>query len=308
MSQTVRLGSEMFPPGKRIDVGGYKLHLWCMGLESLPTVVLEAVMANFSLAWSLVQPAAAKFGRVCTYDRAGLGWSDPSPKPRTIETIIAELHTLLTNGDVPKPYILVGHSMGGIYMAQYASHYPADVAGLILVDSAHPQQNLRLPAERQKVLSTVKASSVATFQRYAEMNDEDIVRDILSKRSDDNPRPYSQEVESLIIDRMRASIFQTMAAEILAGDAFLSQSSSRLVSLGDLPLEVLTAGARIHYPGVSDEIHQLGEQIWLDLQRELASTSSNGTHHIIEDSSHDMLMEKPDIVADSIIRMIERFN
>ena len=87
MSQIVRPSDEMLP-GKRVDVGGYKLHIWCMGLESIPTVVLEAGMANFSLAWSLIQPEVAKFGRVCSYDRAGLGWSDPSPKPRTIETVV----------------------------------------------------------------------------------------------------------------------------------------------------------------------------------------------------------------------------
>lgn len=300
--------NELPPPGKRVDVGGYKLHVWCMGLESIPTVVLEAGMANYSLAWSFVQPMVAKFGRVCSYDRAGLGWSDPSPNPRTIETIVDELHTLLTNGDVPKPYILVGHSMGGIYMLHYASRYPADIAGLVLVDSAHPQQEVRLPPERQKVLRTLKASSVALFQRYAKMNREDIIRENLAHRSGDKSRQVSQDIDVLITDRIRPSIYQTMAEEILVGDALLSQDNNRLVSLGDIPLMLLTAGARIKYPGLSDEVHREGERIWLELQQELASTSSNSSHHIIKDSNHDMIADKPQVVIEAIGQMLTTFN
>src|SRR5688572_29584708 len=103
------------PPGRLIDVGGWRLHLYCTGetVASQPTVILEAGLGDFSVEWSLVQPRVATFARVCSYDRAGHGWSDVGPNPRTFRQIVYELQTLLEKGDVRPPYLLVGHSYGG---------------------------------------------------------------------------------------------------------------------------------------------------------------------------------------------------
>ncbi len=124
------------PLGKRVDIGGYKLHMIDEGSGG-PTVVIDAGVGCNSLDWSLVQPEIAKFTRVITYDRAGYAWSDASPLPRTSATIVQELHVLLQNSDVPGPYILVGHSFGGCNMMLYANTYPDEVAGIVLVDSVH---------------------------------------------------------------------------------------------------------------------------------------------------------------------------
>jgi pimeloyl-ACP methyl ester carboxylesterase len=124
------------PAGQMVDVGGYRLHLHCVG-EGSPTVILEAGGGGNVLHWMLVQPAIAQSTRVCAYDRAGLGWSEPGPLPRTPQRIVRELHTLLTNARIPGPYILVGHSIGGKYVRLYSSQYPQDVAGLVLVDARH---------------------------------------------------------------------------------------------------------------------------------------------------------------------------
>jgi pimeloyl-ACP methyl ester carboxylesterase len=129
------------PPGKLVDVGGHRLHITCMG-EGSPTVVLEAGLSCTSLDWSHVLPAIAQFTRVCAYDRAGCGWSDPGPWPRTGQTIVNELHTLLDEGGVTGPLVLVGHSYGGLLVRLYASYYPDAVAGLVLVDAAHEDQRL----------------------------------------------------------------------------------------------------------------------------------------------------------------------
>jgi len=131
-------------PGQLVDVGGYKLHLNCQGSGS-PTVILDAGLNDFSLSWSRVQPDVAAFTRVCVYDRAGLGWSEAGPLPRTSQTMVEELHTLLQNAGITGSYVLAGHSFGGINMRLYAHHYPQDVVGLLLVDAAHEDMIKREP-------------------------------------------------------------------------------------------------------------------------------------------------------------------
>ncbi|HWR73601.1 MAG TPA: alpha/beta fold hydrolase, partial [Nitrospirota bacterium] len=136
-----RLSTQNPPPGRIVDVGGYRLHLNCTG-EGSPTVILESGMNEFSLSWALVQPGVAKFTRVCSYDRAGLGWSDPGRAPRTSETIVRELHALLRAAGITGPLVLAGHSFGGMNARLYARRYPNEVAGMVLVDSAHEDQSL----------------------------------------------------------------------------------------------------------------------------------------------------------------------
>lgn len=133
-------------PGKFLDVGGHRLHLWCTGAGS-PAVVLEAGLGGSALQWSRVQPEIARTTRVCSYDRAGMGWSDLGPNPRSAAQIVSELHTLLQAAHVTAPYVLTGHSSGGLYIRLYASTYPTDVVGMVLVDAAHEDQRNRMPPE-----------------------------------------------------------------------------------------------------------------------------------------------------------------
>lgn len=130
--------SKLPPPGKLVDVGGHRLHINSIG-EGSPVVVMDAGGASSSLSWSLVQPEIAKFTRVCTFDRAGRGWSDPGPKPQSSQQIVEQLDTLLSNEKIEGPYIMVGQSFGGQNVRLYASEYPDKVAGLVLVDSAHEE-------------------------------------------------------------------------------------------------------------------------------------------------------------------------
>src|SRR5690349_5336558 len=125
------------PPGKLVDVGGWRLHLYCTGEKRAgqPTVILEPGIGDFSVEWSLVQPGVAKYARVCSYDRAGDGWSDWGPHPRTYRQIVYELHTLLDKAGVKPPFVLVGQSYGGWLVRLYALTYPSDVAGMVLVDA-----------------------------------------------------------------------------------------------------------------------------------------------------------------------------
>ena len=131
-------------PGQLIDIGGYKLHIDCQG-QGTPTVILDSGLGDSYISWRKVQPEVAKFTRVCSYDRAGLGYSDSSPHPRTSKVIAEELSKLLQNASIAGPVILVGHSMGGYDVRLYASLYPDQVAAMVLVDASHPDQENRFP-------------------------------------------------------------------------------------------------------------------------------------------------------------------
>src|ERR671914_941207 len=135
------------PPGEMVDVGRYNLHINCVGQGS-PTVVLDAASGGFSAQWVRVQREVSGTTRVCAYDRAGMGWSEMGPEPRDAKQISSELHTLLKGAGIEGPYVLVGHSFGGLYMRTYAARYPDEVAGVVLVDSSSPKQAGHQPVTR----------------------------------------------------------------------------------------------------------------------------------------------------------------
>jgi pimeloyl-ACP methyl ester carboxylesterase len=156
-------------PGYRgglFDIGGRRLYLNCQGMDG-PTVVFESGVGNDGSGWFAVESAVAGFTRVCSYDRANTvgGASDPAPTPRTGEDVVADLHALLAVAGVPGPYVLVGHSLGGLFARQYAGSHLDDVAGLVLVDSAHEEQDIRyaalLPADLQEVLQQLLEGEAA---------------------------------------------------------------------------------------------------------------------------------------------------
>lgn len=125
------------PPGNLIDVGGYKLHLHCIG-EGTPTVILDAAFPAQVSNWVWVQPQIAKTARVCSYDRAGHGWSDLGPEPRDAKQQARELKTLLEKANEKGPFVLVGHSLGGLYVREFADMFPDQVAGMVLIEGSHP--------------------------------------------------------------------------------------------------------------------------------------------------------------------------
>lgn len=131
-------------PGKLFDVGGYAMHLFCTG-HGDPTIILDAGLGDDSLIWAKVQPELSEQTTVCSYDRAGFGWSEPRPGPRDANSIAAELHALLGIAHVAPPYIYMGHSIAGIYARAFANRYSAELAGLVLVDGATPLQDDRIP-------------------------------------------------------------------------------------------------------------------------------------------------------------------
>jgi len=131
------------PPGRLVDIGGYRLHIYCLGKGS-PTVILDALFPGTVSNWAWVQPEVAKTTRVCAYDRAGLGWSDSGPEPRDAMQHARELHALLANAGEAGPYVLAGHSLGGLSVRMYADRYPDEVAGMVLIEGTNPDAWVRL--------------------------------------------------------------------------------------------------------------------------------------------------------------------
>lgn len=295
-SVATRLDAAKYPPpGKRVDVGGYKLHLYEMDTDERegPTVVLEAALASSCLDWCKVQPEVAKFARAVSYDRSGLGWSDTGPKPRTSEMMVAELHTLLTNANVPKPYILVAHSYGGLNIRLYADTYPREVAGMVLVDTSHEDQNT-VPAIIKEVREAERSSAINAAKAPFGIN---------RLKINGSPPPLpDMPYPAAIIPQLQAFWKQTRISfiallEIKNFEKSAAQVRASRHSYGTLPLVVLTRKLKTEFYS-SDE--QEMQEAWQVCQRDLATLSANSAHIIAETSNHSLHLDRPDLVVSAI--------
>ena len=273
------------PPGEMVDVGDHSLHIDCAGQGS-PTVILEAANGGMSAHWAQVQQEAAKTTRVCAYDRAGLGWSEPGAEPREAKQVSGELHALLANADVPGSYVLVGHSYGGLYALMYAARYPDEVAGVVLVDSSHPEQFTRSPEGRAMYERTKRLVAVVPlFTRLG------VIRlTNFFPAHPDLPQQQRAQVEAF---NSSTQHLVTTTAEFRATPETAAQVRGTQ-SLGDKPLAIISAGEQP--PG------------WLEMQEELAALSSDSTHRIVEGATHESLLyERRDarVSSAAIVQVVE---
>lgn len=290
------------PPGQLVDVGGVRLHLNCIG-QGTPTVVMDAGGAAPSITWGLVPSEIAKFTRVCTYDRAGLGWSEPNPRiSRTSQQSVDELQLLLTKAGINPPYILVGHSLGGVNMRLYASQYPKDVVGLVLVDSSHENQvtpemwrRVKMQSRLYQVFRVV--SYVGVLRLIGEMNLLPILEEI--KR---DMQKYPLSVQTLF-DTFKSFCYRphywATASNELANIQKGFEEVQSVTSLGSLPLIVLSQGSK--ESKMSDERRQQ----WASLQLDLTKLSSNSQRIIAENSGHFVQLDQPELVVSAVQQLLE---
>jgi pimeloyl-ACP methyl ester carboxylesterase len=294
-----------FPPtGQMVDVGGYRLHINCQGNGS-PTVVMEAGLTEPSLMWALVQPQVSTSTRVCVYDRAGLGWSDVSPKPRTAELMVEELHTLLQNANVAGPYVLVGHSTGGMLVRLYAHSYPAEVVGMVLVDAQHEDQFARLSTEIQQGIQAMFAQSDQDLPLYRAVVATGIgaLVPAIGALADTPqlPSPAREAVSALALSDPKFA--EARVAEQDAIFESLEQvRAAHITSLGNIPLIVLYRGiVDSPTPGMTPEENQ---QWWFELQTELAALSPQGELVLADRSGHHIQLDQPDLVINAIEQVL----
>jgi len=278
-------------PGQLVDVGDYRLHLYCTGtnVADNPTVILEQGLGGISSAWALIQPEVAKVTRVCSYDRAGMGWSDPGPEPRDAQHIAAELHTLLQNADIPGPYVLVGWSFGGLYACQYAGQYPNDVSGLVLLDSSHPDQWTSTPEGQSQFESNSMIYSVSrALARLGVMRVMGSLQPALNF-----PMPYSGEIKASFA---ASKDWDAQSAEFLASRTTMTQVNDS-GSLGNTPLFVLSPTEH----GTPPE----QEELWQSWQLDLAGLSTNSVHKIVEGADHASFWLDAEIAKETITAILQ---
>jgi pimeloyl-ACP methyl ester carboxylesterase len=263
------------PPGRLVDIGGHQLHLWCTG-DGAPAVILDTGLGGSTPGWGFVQPEVARFTRVCSYDRAGMGYSDPGPSPRTARRIASELAELLTRSGIAGPVVLVGASIAGLNVRVFAADHPERAAGLVLVDGSHEDQAHEVPpmARFVPLLSTIgalRAFGVSFGERVESLAP--------------SVQPFARAT------RFRAAGYRAAADEIvhIQESAAEVRSSRRKLTI---PVLVVTGGRG-------------ADETWRQLQRDQASLSERGCLVIAHQSGHVVPIDQPGIVVDAIRTVVE---
>lgn len=260
-------------PGQLIDVGGHSLHLNCTGSGG-PTVVLEAGGGEMSSNLGWIAQGVARDTRVCVYDRAGRGWSEPADTPQDGAQIAADLHTLLHRAQVPGPYVLAGHSFGGLYVLTFAAHYPDEVAGMVLVDSTAPAPASAAIPPTATSGDESSYDGVGRVSALASISARLGLARVVGQLSDDGLPPRSSDevrARTATAGNLRSTI-----DEYVQASASIRQAAS-LRTFTDKPLVVLTAGTG-------------NDAAWPAAQNQLAALSTNSVHRVVDGATHEALV------------------
>ena len=254
-------------PGRLIDIGGRRLHLNCTGSGS-PTVVLEPGLgepSSMMAAW--IAPDVAATTRVCVYDRAGRAWSDDASAPQDGIQLATDLHDLLDRAGEKGPYVLAGHSAGGVYVQAFASKFPAEVAGMVLLDSMHPDQIARLASYPSfKAMFDRASALMAPLARLG------VMRAVETSAAATLPSPQRDEERAFLSTPRHNRSIRDEFSELPTA---MGQARS-LTSLGSRPLIVVTA-------------ERDAEDGWMSLQNDLAALSTNSDHRVLATATHEMI-------------------
>jgi pimeloyl-ACP methyl ester carboxylesterase len=268
------------PPGEMVDVNGHLMHINCVG-QGGPTVILETTSDGTSANWGRVQPQLSKTTRVCTYDRAGRGWSQIGPEPRDAQQIAGELHTLLLKAHVPGPYVMVGHSAGGLFVREYADLYPKEVAGMVLLDASHPDFT-SVPSGREEYNFSRRVFAVTPW--LAPVGIDRVAYGWgLVDLAPGLPAKQASQIRAFWSTWKQ---HESTRDELAVRQSRTEPQVRRSGDLGDMPLMVIS----------SDNLP--AEQA--ALQEELATLSTDSIHKVIEGSTHlGLVFEKEDAQVSS---------
>jgi pimeloyl-ACP methyl ester carboxylesterase len=287
--------------GRSVDVGGRSMNIFCSG-EGTPAVILDSGAGSSGIAWSHIQPQIAATTRACWFDRAGLGWSDPARFPRTSAVMSAELHDLLQAAGVSPPYVLVGHSLGGLNARVYNGMYPADVAGAVLVDAAHEDEPRRAPPPMRGY-----SAPRWLWRPIWVVGEVAQVTGLLRLLTPAADLPAAGATREQIV----AALAAQPKSSAVHFDASMPESyaqAERAAGFGNKPLIVLTRG-RVppSGPNASEEERQVAayERMWMhELQPKLAKLSTRGRQVIVSNSGHGIPREAPDAVIHAVREVV----
>jgi pimeloyl-ACP methyl ester carboxylesterase len=295
-----RVIAEFPAPGVLVDIGGRRIHLDCRGTGT-PIVVFESGLDMYgSLSWSSVQDAVARTTRACSYDRAGIMWSDRSTQPRNGAAVASDLHAALQAAHENGPYVLVGHSLGGPYVMTFAKQFGSEVAGVVFVDASHPDQQQRIKeATGQPIEQSAAAPKLAAALAWT-----GLPRLIAPEAGHARAPAQANAAMSAYLP----TSLPAMLDELAALDATLAEAGT-LRSLGDRPLVVLTAAAPIASEDLAalkltPEQGQRLQAAWFDLHDDEASWSSHSRHLRLDDAHHYIQFDRPDVVIQQVRDMV----
>jgi pimeloyl-ACP methyl ester carboxylesterase len=294
----VRMDQRAFlPPGQFVDLDGRRIHMLVMGHDTgKSTVFLESGIAGYSSDWAWVQNELAASTQVVAYDRAGLGWSDPAPEPQDARQSAMDLHAALQTAQIQGPYVVVGHSYGGLVVRAFTDLYPGEVVGMALVDASHPDQWAATPVSRggrmvaasNRLLGYLAGLGVV---RLFDMNKANVAG--LPDRQEGEMKAILASPRSWFTSSGTLSVWETRTRP------FINQARA----LDDLPLVVLSA------PEIPDAASMGGYAgVLTSQQAELATLSSNSLHLIVEGATHENLVHKKEhalVVVDAIQKLVE---
>jgi pimeloyl-ACP methyl ester carboxylesterase len=289
--------------GRSVDIGGRSLNIYCSG-EGKPAVIFDSGNGDPGYVWSDIQPRIAKLTRACWFDRAGEGWSDTGPFPRTSAAMSADLHELLHRAGIPAPYVLVGHSLGGMNIRVYNGMYPTDVAGAVLVDAAHIDETTRAPAfmlghsapRRWWHLIWILGQTARATG---------LLR--LALPSTTLPADSAKRTRGQIVRALR----NQPASAATNFDASVPDSyaqAERAGGFGDRPLIVLTRGKVDIPPSPTEEDRAAAayEMVWEhEIQPKLARLSTCGRQIIVANSGHEIHEQAPEAVINAVREVVE---
>lgn len=284
------------PVSELIELDGRRVHLRCTG-EAAPTVILEAGFGpDGSESWASLISDIASVTRVCSYDRAGILWSDRGEEPRDAYQMADELHALLGVASESPPYVMVGHSLGGPLVRVFADRYQGEVSGFVFVDASHPEQIDRLPPEVGEVKMETRPPPLV-LKALAALG---VMRLVLRSDSDASDGQTQDVIRLLLPQTVPGLLAEADEMEVIF------EQAAQTPNLDSLPVVVLTAGRLPDPlpPGVDERIASQTQEVWMVLQRELAALSSNSDHRIIEQASHYIHHEDPEAVLSAITDVV----
>jgi pimeloyl-ACP methyl ester carboxylesterase len=302
------------PPGCLVQVGPHKLHLHCSG-SGTPTVVFDAALGGSSLSWTLIQPEIAQLTHCCSYDRAGFGWSESGPLPRTAGRVASELHELLGRARVAPPYLLVGHSFGGLVMRLMAARHSDEIAGLVLIEPAIPEEWAN-PGETQREsiargvrlcrygVAAARRGYAAAVARLVSVGAIGLARSLVRLLSRGGFGRQDEQILAPIwklpaetrklLTQMwtQPKFFEALGSQIESiTESALQVRREEQPDFGALPLVIMTA------EGASETRHQADAS--------LARRSTRSRHILVPDSGHWVPLDAPQAVIDVIRQMVQ---